>query len=284
MARILVVDDEPDVRELFNITLKMAGHETDTVKHGLEAIERLATDSPDLIVLDLMMPHMDGFTFLSHVRAEMPSKPMRVLVATAKVLEDADQERLGDWPVVGILNKGELDIGQMVLVVSTALGKSALKEGVIAAPAPAPEKAATQAAPATPTAPVAPPTAPPAPAPVKPAPQPATGTTSTTYTRPTTGIPTPVPQPTFGPKTPPAAPAEPAKPAAAETEGKPAAEPVSSQSAASGSSSTPAKPQNAESSSPPAKPAGESEKSAEQPKKDSADEPADKPVPPRIAP
>jgi CheY-like chemotaxis protein len=280
VARILVVDDEPDVRELFNITLKMAGHETETVKHGLEAVERLATDTPDLIVLDLMMPHMDGFTFLNHVRTEMPTKPMRVLVATAKVLEDADQERLGDWPVVGILNKGELDIGQMVLVVSTALAKSAFKEGVVAAPAPAPEKAAAAAAP------VAPPAAPPAPAPAAPAPQPAASTTSTPPTRPSTGIPTPVPQPTFGPKIPPSAPSEPAKPAAAEPEAKPAAgpAPASPQPATSGSSSVPAVSQSAEPTKLSDKPAEEPASSEARPQTGSAGESPDKPVPPKIAP
>lgn len=269
MARILVVDDEPDVRELFNITLKMAGHETETVKHGLEAVEKLATDTPDLIVLDLMMPHMDGFTFLSHVRTEMPTKPMRVLVATAKVLEDVDQERLGDWPVVGILNKGELDIGAMVTVVSTALAKSALKEGAAAAPAPA-DKAAAQPALAKPATPPAPAPAPAAPAaPVAPTP-PTSSTPSPTYTRPTTGIPTPVPQPTFAPPKPaPVAPAEPASPPAKPATPEPA----------------PVQVQNKEPSSPPAKPSGESASPAAQPKTDSPGEAAEKPVvPPKIAP
>lgn len=129
MARILIVDDEPDVRELFNITLKMAGHVTDTAKHGLEAVDKLATDIPELIVLDLMMPHLDGFGLLNHIRTEMPAKPVRVLIATAKVLEESDQEKLSKWPVVGVLNKGELDIGQMVLIVANALAKSPMKDG-----------------------------------------------------------------------------------------------------------------------------------------------------------
>lgn len=128
MARILIVDDEPDVRELFNITLKMAGHVTETAKHGLEAVDKLVGDLPELIVLDLMMPHLDGFGLLNHIRTQMTTKPVRVLVATAKVLEDSDQEKLGTWPVVGVLNKGELDIGQMVLIVTNALSKSPLKD------------------------------------------------------------------------------------------------------------------------------------------------------------
>jgi CheY-like chemotaxis protein len=121
VARILVVDDEPDVRELFNITLKMAGHNTDTAKDGVEAVDKLGSDVPDLILLDLMMPRLDGFGLLKHIRSEMDSTPMRVLIATAKVLEDQDKERLSTWPVVGVLNKGELDIGAMVGVISTAL-------------------------------------------------------------------------------------------------------------------------------------------------------------------
>lgn len=125
MAHILVVDDEPDVRELFNITLKMAGHQTDTARDGLEAVGKLSDKRPDLILLDLMMPRMDGFAFLSHVREKAVDQPMRVLVATAKLLDDADKQRLKAWPVVGVLNKGELDIARMVGVVSTALSQSA---------------------------------------------------------------------------------------------------------------------------------------------------------------
>ena len=85
MAHILVVDDEPDVRELFNITLKMAGHNTETVKDGQEAADRLAVieEKPDLIVLDLMMPRLDGFGLLALIRDKMPEEPFRVLIATA---------------------------------------------------------------------------------------------------------------------------------------------------------------------------------------------------------
>ena len=121
MEYILVVDDEPDVRELFNITLKMAGYETDTAHDGLQAVDKIATRSPDLVLLDLMMPRLDGFGLLKHLREQEPRKPMRVLIATAKVLEDKEQETLSQWPVVGVLNKGELDIGRMVLDVRQAL-------------------------------------------------------------------------------------------------------------------------------------------------------------------
>ena len=266
MARILVVDDEPDVRELFNITLKMAGHETDTAKHGQEALDRLATESPDLIVLDLMMPHVDGFSFLAHVRGEMSTKPMRVLVATAKVLEDADQARLGDWPVVGVLNKGELDIGQMVLVVSTALSKSPLKAEVEAAAGKAaePEAESAKKAPEAPS---------------KPAPQPATPPPSTSASQP---LATPAPSASTS-KHEGSAAAKPAesddKPAPAEV--KPESASIQPQSTSGESSGSPDKPKSTESKDISTKPLRE-DKDTTQSQAETKDD--SKPTAPKIAP
>ena len=96
----------------------------------MEAVEKLTGVSPDLIVLDLMMPRLDGFGLLAHIRGKLTAKPLRVLVATAKVLEESDQEKLSSWPVVGVLNKGELDIAQMVTLVGNAL-----KQDPVAPPA-----------------------------------------------------------------------------------------------------------------------------------------------------
>ena len=139
MPNILIVDDEPDVRELFNITLSMAGHATTTVRDGLEAVEHLKANNPDLLVLDLMMPRLDGFGVLNLLRTEMARRPMRVLIATAKTLEEADQEKLTGWPIVGVLNKGQLDISRMVTVVSAALSREAMNPNPPAdAPAAAP--------------------------------------------------------------------------------------------------------------------------------------------------
>lgn len=161
MAHILIVDDETDVRELFNITAKMAGHITNTAADGLEALHQLERLRPDLVLLDLMMPRLDGFGFLARVRTEMPDEPLRVLVATAKVLDDEDRSALRHWPVVGILNKGDLDVGQMMMLVRQALAKDPQK--------PAPQKPDAQPpAPGKVTAPPAAEAPPAAPAPTLP--------------------------------------------------------------------------------------------------------------------
>jgi CheY-like chemotaxis protein len=118
---ILVVDDEPDVRELFKITLSMAGYRTQVAKDGLEAIDAISKESPQLIVLDLMMPRLDGFGVLTKLREEEANGKLKVLIATAKTLNDGDKEHLDSWPVVGVLNKGELDIAKMVVDVQQLL-------------------------------------------------------------------------------------------------------------------------------------------------------------------
>jgi CheY-like chemotaxis protein len=166
VARILVVDDERDVRELFNITLKMAGHTTETAKDGVEAVDKLDDPMPDLILLDLMMPNMDGFAFLSHLRDRLDDRPLRVLVATAKVLEENDQRQLAAWPVVGVLSKAELDIAQMVNVVVRALAKDPHRKNGRAKPPSQPEKPARQAGPGKESA--TPPTGPANPKPAAP--------------------------------------------------------------------------------------------------------------------
>lgn len=123
---ILVVDDEPDVRELFRITLKMAGYRTEGATNGLEAIEAIAKESPALVLLDLMMPRMDGFKVLEKLRKGKRNGDLKVLVATAKTLSEPDQETLNEWPVVGVINKGELDIAQMVSDVKRYIDKPAI--------------------------------------------------------------------------------------------------------------------------------------------------------------
>ena len=65
MATVLVVDDDPDIRELESMALAFDGFEVLTASDGQEALRVLSTRQPCVIVLDLMMPGMDGLTFLA---------------------------------------------------------------------------------------------------------------------------------------------------------------------------------------------------------------------------
>ena len=67
--RVLVVDDEPRILKFLKLRLKASGYEVLTASNGLEALEQLQAQEPDIIVLDVVMPVMDGFETLRQVRA-----------------------------------------------------------------------------------------------------------------------------------------------------------------------------------------------------------------------
>ncbi|MFT4245123.1 MAG: response regulator transcription factor [Micrococcaceae bacterium] len=80
-ARLLVVDDEPNIRELLATSLRFAGFDVMSASTGREALEKAETYSPDLIVLDVMLPDMDGFTVTRRLRAAGRHHPVLFLTA-----------------------------------------------------------------------------------------------------------------------------------------------------------------------------------------------------------
>src|SRR3954451_20514684 len=80
-ARLLVVDDEPNIVELLSVSLRYAGFEVSTATSGLAAVTEARRFRPDLIVLDVMMPDMDGFTVVRRLRGEGLRVPIVFLTA-----------------------------------------------------------------------------------------------------------------------------------------------------------------------------------------------------------
>lgn len=79
--RVLVVDDEVNIRDLVQSALRMAGFETASAKTGSEAIEEVAAFAPDLVVLDVMLPDLDGFAVLRQLRDAGCTTPVIFLTA-----------------------------------------------------------------------------------------------------------------------------------------------------------------------------------------------------------
>ena len=103
--RILVVDDDDDVRRLAVMALsRVGGHEVTSVSSGAECLRALAMKLPDAVVLDVMMPGMDGPTTLHAIRDDPATRAVPVVFLTAGVV-DSDVDRLRSLPVTGILNK-----------------------------------------------------------------------------------------------------------------------------------------------------------------------------------
>lgn len=87
--KILAVDDERHIVRLVEVNLVRAGYEVVTAYDGREALEKVKTEKPDLIVLDVMMPYMDGFEVLKTLKAEPETAEIPVIMLTAKA-QDAD--------------------------------------------------------------------------------------------------------------------------------------------------------------------------------------------------
>lgn len=87
--KILVVDDERHIVRLVQVNLERAGYEVVTAYDGVEALEKMKTENPDMVVLDVMMPRMDGFEVLKNLQADPRYQDVPVIMLTAKA-QDAD--------------------------------------------------------------------------------------------------------------------------------------------------------------------------------------------------
>src|SRR3954453_18091646 len=96
MANVLVVDDDPDIRGLLAFTLEDEGHSVRIASDGEAALAAIAEQAPDCIVLDLMMPGLDGFAVLRTKRQQGLAPDARVLILTCKTSE-RDYVRAGEW-------------------------------------------------------------------------------------------------------------------------------------------------------------------------------------------
>lgn len=87
--KILAVDDERHIVRLVQVNLERAGYEVVTAYDGKDALEKVASEQPDLVVLDVMMPYMDGFEVLQNLRKNQATRELPVIMLTAKA-QDAD--------------------------------------------------------------------------------------------------------------------------------------------------------------------------------------------------
>ncbi|MGI6296463.1 MAG: response regulator transcription factor [Armatimonadota bacterium] len=87
--KILAVDDEKHIVRLVQVNLERAGYQVVTANDGKEALQKVAEENPDLVVLDVMMPYMDGFEVLQNLRRNPSTRDIPVVMLTAKA-QDAD--------------------------------------------------------------------------------------------------------------------------------------------------------------------------------------------------
>ena len=81
MTRILIVDDEEKIREMIRKYAAFEGFETDEASDGLQAVEKCMQNHYDLVVMDIMMPHLDGFSAVKEIKKVQPDLPFIMLSA-----------------------------------------------------------------------------------------------------------------------------------------------------------------------------------------------------------
>ena len=94
MAKILIADDSPALREMVREMLGALGHEVVDAANGSEALQRLQESRPDLILLDLQMPALDGVTTLQHIRRDPRFARLPVIALTALAMTGDRQQAL----------------------------------------------------------------------------------------------------------------------------------------------------------------------------------------------
>jgi|GEM_PF-627506 len=121
-ARILVVDDEPDLRDLLSARLLEGGYRVDTAAAGPEALEMIDEAVPDLLLLDLMMPGMDGWEMLRRLRSRPATANLPVIVVTAR--DTREDRRTGrELQVLETVTK-PFDLAELVAEIERTLTDS----------------------------------------------------------------------------------------------------------------------------------------------------------------
>jgi DNA-binding response OmpR family regulator len=116
LPKILVVDDDDDLAETVREVLRDAGYAVATVRHGAAALELVRHISPDLILLDLTMPIMDGWSFVSQYR-RIAKQGARIVLLTAN---PHAADIAGSLGADGFITK-PFDVGRLVMLVGRQL-------------------------------------------------------------------------------------------------------------------------------------------------------------------
>ena len=87
MAMVLAVDDDQVIRGLLRVNLEMEGHEVETAVDGRDALAKVGERRPDLILLDVMMPHMSGWDVLTQLKSDPATADIPVVFLSARAME-----------------------------------------------------------------------------------------------------------------------------------------------------------------------------------------------------
>jgi len=125
-TRILLVEDNPDAIIQLQAILEKEGYIIDVAGGGQQAIDYLKHTIPDGVILDLMMPDIDGFEVLQKIKSNKKTKNIAVLILTAKDLNKEELKKLRSNNIQQLIHKGDVDIDGLLNKVQLMLGNQAV--------------------------------------------------------------------------------------------------------------------------------------------------------------
>lgn len=124
-TKIFIVEDNPDIREIYRLVFELAGFQVDASENGLDAISRLPEVRPDLILLDIMLPEMDGFEVLKAVKQNMADSGLQniPIVVWSNLSQEEDIQKAMSLGASYYLRKSDYDGDALVEKVKDILDK-----------------------------------------------------------------------------------------------------------------------------------------------------------------
>lgn len=123
MGKILIVDDDPVIQKMLVDRITQEGYTVITANNGREGIELALKEKPDLTILDIVMPEMDGITMLKALRADPAGAEMQVMMLTSMEDSASISEALNN-KVFKYMKKDALDVQEVIDNIHTVLNDS----------------------------------------------------------------------------------------------------------------------------------------------------------------
>ncbi len=120
MKKILIVDDDSDIRKVLKARLELSGFKCFTAKDGREAVKRAKYNSPSLIILDLVMPGMDGFETYKSLKADEHTKNIPIIAYTAQDADIVAEKGIAALDIVEFILK-PFDTEVLMLAINKSL-------------------------------------------------------------------------------------------------------------------------------------------------------------------
>ena len=126
--KIVIIEDEPDTAEMYAEMMRISGYEVVKFFGGISAVDHLAEQEPDAVVLDLMMPDLSGMEVLNYIREEPSLSELPVIIVSAKTLPEDVEKGLGAGAAAYLTKP--VSFYDMKLAIDEALSKSSKTRGV----------------------------------------------------------------------------------------------------------------------------------------------------------